>query len=53
MTGEEAWIDVEKAVEETLDILFKARFDGLSGEETKKTYEKLNEAWYYFNLYEG
>lgn len=53
MTGEEDWLDFEKAVEETLDVLFKARFDGLSGEETKKAYEKLNEAWFWIKIKEG
>ena len=47
MVGEEDWIDFENAVNETLDVLFKGRFDGISGEETKKLYETLNEAWYY------
>ncbi len=51
MTEDEIlWLDFEKAVEETLDVLFKARFDGLSGEEAKKNYEKLNEAWYLIKI---
>lgn len=53
MEDEILWLDFEKAVEETLDALFKARFDGLSGEETNKTYEKLNEAWYWIKIREG
>ena len=54
MTEDEIlWLDFEKAVEETLDVLFKARFDGLSGEEAKKNYEKLNEAWYLIKIKYG
>ncbi len=54
MTEDEIeWLDFEKAVEETLDALFKARFDGLSGEEAKKSYEKLGEAWYRIKIREG
>lgn len=54
MTEDEIlWLNFEKAVEETLDALFKARFDGLSGEEAKKAYEKLGEAWYRMKIREG
>lgn len=53
MEDEIEWLDFEKAVEETLDVLFKARFDGLSGEEAKKSYEKLGEAWYRIKIREG
>ena len=53
MEDETEWLDFEKAVEETLDALFKARFDGLSGEEAKKAYEKLGDAWYRIKIIEG